>query len=233
MRRAPRPERRPRRVVLAGNIGAGKSTVIDALRAAGVPSVPEPLEEWRGALGRFYADPRAGALALQLRILRSYARIGGRELELIAPGSPGVVVYERGPSDARAVFVARAAGLGFIDEAGLRAYDGAAARLAWEPDAVLYLRSDPEACAERVRGRARDCESGLSAEDLAGIHELYERWFETLRCRRAVVDAEAPRDEVAAAALAALCKLYPDELPMAPIFVNDVSTNGFARDLCL
>ena len=62
------------RVILEGNIGSGKTTVTEALRAA-YPDAhihAEAVHEWRDLLELFYTDPAAWALPLSLRVLLSH-----------------------------------------------------------------------------------------------------------------------------------------------------------------
>lgn len=48
------------------------------------------------------------------------------------------------------------------------------------PFKVIYLRTDPEICFQRVKYRSRDAESDISLEYLQQIHDKYEKWIDRI-----------------------------------------------------
>lgn len=53
-----------------------------------------------------------------------------------------------------------------------RLYEDAIRR--WSGALHIYLRCDPEVCAERIARRARTAEAGISAEYLRALHRRHE-----------------------------------------------------------
>ncbi|XP_020607430.1 thymidine kinase 2, mitochondrial-like [Orbicella faveolata] len=44
-------------------------------------------------------------------------------------------------------------------------------------DLIVYLRTSPEKCMERIKMRSRDEETSVSMELLNSLHERYEEWL--------------------------------------------------------
>ena len=84
---------RPITLCIEGSIGAGKSTVLNALR--GVAVVPEDVVACRELLQGFYSHPEKWILALQCAVLYHFSR--RRELR-------GPVVWERSAVASNHVF---------------------------------------------------------------------------------------------------------------------------------
>lgn len=172
-------------VLVEGNIGAGKSTLVSrvgaALRARGltVIEVQEPLAEWGDGLERFYEDQSRWAFAFQIRAFGTRADAVRRALATAPPGA--VVLCERSVYSDRAVFFKMLADTAvvtpyeaetyarFFPHAVADSYARAAHTL------VLYMRSSPERCHDRMRARARAEEAGVSLEYLTRVHEAHER----------------------------------------------------------
>lgn len=184
-------------VTLDGNIGAGKSTALrlvrERLAGGGAAACEEPLERWGPALERLYAAVPGAALEFQLRVFLDRCA-AAPELR------HGTVLVERSPEFQRRVFVAQ------LPEPARGLMDETYRRLAaWRPDAYVYLRSAPEACAARVAARGRPCEAGLSLAYLRTLHKAHEMAAAALGAAARVlivdVDGKSPErvaDEVAA-----------------------------------
>jgi thymidylate kinase len=47
----------------------------------------------------------------------------------------------------------------------------------WEPDGLIYLRSNPENCFNRIKKRGRESEKNIKLEYIKRIHELHEEKY--------------------------------------------------------
>ena len=121
------------KVVIEGNIGAGKSTVLRALLALGYEVHPEPLEEWAELLKKYHEAPAQNGYAFQSLVLDHYERLQ----DLFKGG-----IIERSPSAAR-VFIQVMRQLGYLTAEQIqdltRRIDGM-----WRPDVTFYLEVPPE-----------------------------------------------------------------------------------------
>ena len=175
------------RVVLEGNIGAGKTSLgrlMETLEPGLIKFYPEPVEEWRlegGAhiLDAFYQKiPGAGFLAQTL--------IGQTLLSRdTAPPPPPMVLglYERSLLSAPKCFIPALLQTEQLNrtEAEILNRGFAFNGLHWphlvSPARIVYVRCDPIVCWDRIQARS-DVEQGrISLDYLLRLHRLHESWL--------------------------------------------------------
>ncbi len=166
-------------VVLAGNIGAGKSTLVSMLcERLGWEPYYEPVTE-NPYLDDFYRDMKAWAFHSQVFFLTHRAQ-AHRELMDI----PRAVVQDRSFYEDAEVF-ARALHLqGAISHRDWDTYMGlyyTLTTLLSPPDLVVYLRASVPTLRRRIASRGRDFETRITDEYLASLNTLYEEWIQGFR----------------------------------------------------
>jgi deoxyadenosine/deoxycytidine kinase len=172
------------RILLEGNIGAGKSTVGATLKASGLfDFVEEPVKEWKTGfasdmLDLFYHDMSRWAFTFQLVTMLTRKKTWEEILPLTDHSR---VVLERSIFTDRYVFAPNLHRLGVINDDEWQVY----CRL-WnfvadsndvEPDCILYLRTPADVCLERIRKRGRSEESGITLEYLCQLEILHDEWL--------------------------------------------------------
>lgn len=164
-------------VVVAGNIGAGKTSLTERLgerlgwRVAFESVADNPY------LSDFYADMRSWAFHLQVYFLGHRVQ---QYLEL-ARGSQSAIldrsIYEDAYIFARALYH-----MGNLSERDYlsyrRIFDLLVAQLP-PPDLLIYLRVPVPVLMERIRNRGREIESGISAEYLLLLESFYNDWLKS------------------------------------------------------
>ena len=174
----PRPHA-PRIVAVAGNMGAGKSSLVDWLRHQ-LDMVPffEPNEE-NPYLSDFYADMPRYALSSQLFFLVRRFQIH-REVVRRAALDARPIVQDRTLYEDAEVFAAHLHEAGHIDARDWRMYQDLYLTLRDEirpPDLMIYLRCPLKTLVQRIRRRGRDFERKIPRSYLASLERLYEAWF--------------------------------------------------------
>jgi len=163
-------------LVVAGNIGAGKSTLVQLLsERLGFRPYYEPVAE-NPYLEDFYRDMRAWALHSQLFFL-SYRVRSHRALM----DDPHSVVQDRSLYEDAEVFARNLYASGAMSERDWATYSGlyrTMAGLLPSPDLVIYIRASVETLRSRIAMRGRGFESSISDEYLRGLNSLYESWVE-------------------------------------------------------
>ncbi|KAF6254953.1 P-loop containing nucleoside triphosphate hydrolase protein, partial [Scenedesmus sp. NREL 46B-D3] len=171
--------RRPLRICIDGNIGSGKSTIMDMLYDTLPLSewqvMTEPILHWEDLLAPFYQAPlhsnakEALAALLQVQVLCAYS------IETPTQDQAPWVVMERGPWSSLAVFLpAQELPHAFervVYDAAHCMGDTLTKAL---PTAVIYLKAEPEACLQRVNSRQRAGEEGMTLSYLQSLHNAYE-----------------------------------------------------------
>jgi len=162
-------------VALAGNIGAGKSTLVARLsqRLGWVPfyeAVGENpyLADFYRDMGRWSFPSQVFFLARQLRHHLALTR------------HPTSVIQDRCIYEDAEVFAANLHLQGTLSDRDYAVYrDLYEALLQYlpPPDLVIYLRASVDSLLARIASRGRDYERDISPTYLARLNELYEAWI--------------------------------------------------------
>jgi len=164
-------------IVLAGNIGAGKSTLVNLL-AKNLDFAPyfEPVAE-NPFLKDFYSDMKRWAFHSQVFFLTSRAKA---HRELIT--DPRSVVQDRSLYEDAEVFARNLHVQGALKEEEWTTYRELYQTLASilpSPDLVIYIRASVKTLKMRIAKRARDFEANIPDSYLEGLNRLYEEWIQS------------------------------------------------------
>jgi len=177
-------------MVLAGNIGAGKTTVSRLLsRRLGWRSYFERVDD-NPFLADFYGDMERWAFSLQLYFLTHRLE----DHRLIEERRESAI-QDRSIHEDALIF---ARNLHEMDKMGagewatyLKLYEQVLALLR-PPDLVVYLRRDLDGLLSNIRQRGRDYESSIPVDYLARLNRYYEEWIDSRPSERVlIVDADA------------------------------------------
>lgn len=162
-------------IAIAGNIGVGKSTLVEML-CARLDWEPyfEPVAE-NPYLEDFYSDMHAWAFHSQVFFLTHRLR---SHQELL--NHPTSVVQDRSVYEDAEIFARNLYQRGHINErdhATYRDLFGLLIKLLKPPDLVVYLQASVPTLLTRIARRGRDFESKISKEYLAQLNILYEEWI--------------------------------------------------------
>ena len=163
-------------LVLAGNIGAGKSSLVKLLsERLGFRPYYEPVAE-NPYLEDFYKDMRTWAFQSQLFFL-SYRLRSHRDLMQ----DPHSVVQDRSLYEDAEVFARNLHEQGTMSDRDWETYSGlyrTMAELLPAPDLDIYIRASVDTLKSRIAMRGRGFESSIPDDYLAGLNRLYDSWIE-------------------------------------------------------
>lgn len=171
------------RIIVEGNIGAGKSTFLRLLQQTfSAQFVFEPHEEWQNIgghnlLDNFYTDKERWAYTFQ-----SYAFITRIRADERAQNSPFEFhILERSVYSDRYCFAKNCFEMGVMSPLEWKLYkewfEWLMDNQSYTPDGFIYLQTDPEICYQRMITRNRSEESTVSLEYIRMIHEKHENWL--------------------------------------------------------
>lgn len=175
--------------VIEGNLGAGKSSVLSALREYGrqYHIVPEPVDLWTdfkgyNTLTLTYEDAHKHAMATSIFKAKTIS-----DSQIFPYSLP--VICERSLDSARNVFLKMKHDAGIMSEYEMIVYDEIVKSLPRrEPDIYFYLRASPETCATRVNLRDRQGEEAVSIEFLANMDKYYNEFMTNTAKRIPVIE---------------------------------------------
>ena len=164
-----------RSIAIAGNMGSGKSTLVDFLhRTYEVVPFYEPNDE-NPYLADFYKDMKRWAFQSQLYFLSNKFRLH-QELDR----QPGVVALDRTIFEDAEIFATARHQMRKISKRDWETYQGfyqAILDAIRPPDLMIYLRCSMRPLRQRIRLRGRKMEEDIPLSYLRRLDRLYEDWI--------------------------------------------------------
>ncbi|MBT8083587.1 MAG: deoxynucleoside kinase [Woeseia sp.] len=164
-----------RSIAIAGNIGVGKSTLVEFLSTTyGIAPFYEPSED-NPYLPDFYKDMKRWAYHSQIYFLGHKFRIH-QELDRM----PGVVVLDRTIFEDAEIFATALHDMKQIDDRDWLSYCSfykSILNAIRPPDLMIYLRCSMRTLRKRIRLRGREMEKDVPLSYLKRLDRLYEQWI--------------------------------------------------------
>lgn len=164
-------------IAIAGNIGAGKSTLVEFLsRTYGIAPFYEPNED-NPYLPDFYKDMRRWSFHSQLYFLSNKFRLH-QEVDQ----QPGVVVLDRTIFEDAEIFATALRDMRRMDKRDWETYWGfyqTILKAIKPPDLMIYLRCSMRTLRKRIRLRGRKMEQDVPLSYLKRLDRLYEAWVDS------------------------------------------------------
>lgn len=166
-----------RLVLVAGNIGAGKTSLTERLgERLGWLTAFESVAD-NPYLSDFYGDMEKWSFHLQVFFLGHRA-----EQHLQLANDPQSAIADRSIYEDAYIFARALHHLGNLAERDYLAY-----RRVFEfvtkglpaPDLLIYLRAPVDVLVERISRRGREMESGITPEYLSLLESFYDDWIDT------------------------------------------------------
>ena len=179
-------------ISIEGNIGAGKSTLVQILKEIlsenenlNYAFVQEPVDEWlnltdsdgKNILDKFYSDQKSWSYKFQMNAFITRLKKLQKSME-----SYSLSICERTVETDRNCFAQQLFEDGKISILEWKLYDEWFLWLTTDkryknPLGTIYLRVDPKICLQRINKRDRSEESNIPLEYLNSIHQKHEDWL--------------------------------------------------------
>lgn len=194
-------------ISLEGNIGSGKSTIIEILKnlnSNDIVFVDEPVKEWTNitddsgtnALQLFYEDQKENSFWFQ--ILAYITRL--RNLfDTIKNNPDKIIICERSIYTDKNVFASMLYESGMIKQIEWKTY------LYWfdtfkeqtKLDLILYVNTNPEECLARINKRNRvEEQNKISLEYLQNCNNKHNEWINTTDTKIINIDGHESLDNI-------------------------------------
>ena len=183
-------------ISIEGNIGSGKSTLIEMLKkipfadyniknlnVRDIIFIPEPVDEWNSIkdkngetiLSKFYNDTKKYSFAFQMM---AYITRLAKTHEIIKKNPNCIFISERTLFTDKFVFCQMLYDSGFIEEVEYKIYNK------WFDEFntiaiknYIYVKSNPDVCLDRVIKRNRNGEQSITKEYLTDCHKYHSKWL--------------------------------------------------------
>lgn len=177
-------------VVVAGNIGAGKSTLVQILSdRLGFTPFFEPVND-NPYLSDFYKDMQRWSFHSQLYFLTRRLRI---HKQLLA--AEGSVVQDRSVYEDAEIFARNLFLQGDISTRDYAVYQDLyqiLISLLPPPNLIVYLRASVPTLQGRISKRGRDYEASIPVDYLGRLNNLYEEWIDSFtQCPVLIVPSDS------------------------------------------
>lgn len=170
------------RIVIDGNIGAGKTTQLDLLASKGWCVRREPVDQW--PLEDFAKDPSRWAFYFHMKIMQTCRPVITFRH----------VIYERSLQSSRWVFWPTLSSIVTPQEENL--YDHFYQEYAWFPDLYIYLDKPPDLAYEHIQKRTQAGDSYVSKPYLEQLDRQYNTFLQALDCTVIRIDATQSVDKI-------------------------------------
>lgn len=178
---------------IEGNIGSGKSTIIEKLKNKlnnfnEFIFLPEPVDEWNKIkdnsgvtiLEKFYNDKKRYSFSFQM--MAYITRLIQLRKAIDSAPDNAIIITERCLLTDRYIFAQMLYDTGFIEEIDFRIY------LSWFDEfntfyygGVIYIQVSPDICLERIKKRNRKGEESIPLEYLQSCHDYHEKWLNNMK----------------------------------------------------
>ncbi len=175
----------PRHIAVAGNIGAGKTTLVNKL-ARHYHWLPllESVDD-NPYLADFYGDMKLWAFPLQIYFLNSRF-----QQMLQAQRSTQTVIQDRTIYEDAHIFGKNLRANAIFTERDFHTYWSvfeSMRAMITPPDLLIYLRASVPILTEQIARRGRDYEQSISIKYLETLNQAYEAWIAQYRESRLLV----------------------------------------------
>lgn len=184
------------KIVIDGNIGAGKTTQLNILEKKGFQVRREPINEW--PLDLFYKDMSRWALTLQLAIMQTHQPVNSKD----------IIVYERNLLSCRYVFWEYLKENNHVKAIEDVIHERAYEKYQWLPDVYIFLSIDPEDAFQHIKSRKQVGDTGITLRYLKEIDKLYQNLLMKVPCQVHVVKASGRTPEEIHADISGILSSY-------------------------
>lgn len=178
-------------ITIEGNIGAGKSTLVDVLKdryadRTDVMFLQEPVDVWtkisqdgKNVLELFYGDQTKYSFAFQVLAYTTRLQMIEEAIQEAGKKDIRVIVMERSLEADRNIFAKMLHDEGLMEECMYKIYllMSNIGLEKYKADGVLWVNAGPGTCLERIRKRSREGEDAIMLGYLETCDTYHKDWL--------------------------------------------------------
>ena len=175
-------------VAIAGNIGAGKSSLTALLgKNFGWETFFESVDN-NPYLSDFYEDMRRWSFNLQIYFLSSRFRHQKEMLE-----SDRSLIQDRTIYEDVEIFAKNLHNMNLMSDRDFKNYSALFEQMSCylrPPDLLIYLRAEVPTLVRQIQSRGRDYENTIRIEYLESLNKLYEDWVDRYEHEKLIINTD-------------------------------------------
>jgi len=175
-------------IAIAGNIGAGKSSLTGLLAKHFKWEAYYETVEGNPYLSDFYEDMRRWSFNLQIYFLSSRFL---KHKEMLQKSSG--LIQDRTIYEDAEIFAKNLYDMGLMSERDYKNYHdlfGFMTEFLPPPDLLIYLRAKVPTLVRQIQSRGRDYENSIRIDYLERLNRLYEDWIERYPYEKMIIDTD-------------------------------------------
>ncbi|MEX0770815.1 MAG: deoxynucleoside kinase [Balneolaceae bacterium] len=175
-------------VAVAGNIGAGKSSLTGLLAKHFRWKAYYETVDNNPYLSDFYEDMRRWSFNLQIYFLSSRFRNQRNMLE-----KETYIVQDRTVYEDAEIFARNLHEMGLMSDRDYKNYNELYEEMTTflrPPDLLIYLKAEVSTLVRQIQQRGRDYESLIRIEYLERLNRLYEEWIQNYPHEKLIIDTD-------------------------------------------
>lgn len=159
-------------IVIDGNIGSGKSTILEMLNLNGFKTVNENLDNFEPWLKQYYENMKKYSLGFQIEVLLSHMK----NKYLISDNK--LHILERSPLSCLKIFGQHLLDANILSPIEQNLCNKLNNEYGWLPKNIIYLKTSPETAYNRVINRDRKSENSISKEYITSLNNYYNKLYD-------------------------------------------------------
>lgn len=175
-------------VAIAGNIGAGKTSLTESLAQHFNWTAYFESVDGNPYLSDFYEDMRRWSFNLQVYFLSTRFR---HHKEMLT--SEGGLIQDRTIYEDVEIFAKNLHKMGLMSERDFSNYQALFEEMVSflrPPDLLIYLRAQVPTLVRQIQKRGREYESTIRIDYLERLNELYESWIDRYPFQKLIIDTD-------------------------------------------
>ena len=154
-------------ISVEGNIGSGKSTVLEYVKNK-EKVFQEDLDNWGTWIEDFYSNPEKNSFGFQMRVLLSQSYIKNNTNDIL--------FHERSPLTCNYIFGNILQSQNHLSSPEHSICLEFANKYCWEPSYIIYIKTEPDICKQRISERNRSGEN-IDISYLKLVHKYHEDMY--------------------------------------------------------
>ena len=161
-------------IVIDGNIGSGKTTLIQALQQhlKNVYIVTENVDEWKksGLLDKYYDNPKEMAFRFQMKVAMDHSKTIKNMISTY--GNDITIISERSTYSCYHIFTRMLKNINYMNDMEEEIHKELCLECGYKPDIYIYLKTNIHHLLQRIERRNR--ENNIPKKYLEDLDKQYE-----------------------------------------------------------